>query len=50
MIVGLIVSFLVVAGDDPDDADFDPEYGAMTSPKRNKVITYVFLYLRPLYY
>ncbi|XP_058199192.1 protein CHROMATIN REMODELING 5 isoform X3 [Rhododendron vialii] len=23
-------------GDDPDDADFDPEYGAMTSPKRNK--------------
>ncbi|KAF7120884.1 hypothetical protein RHSIM_Rhsim13G0216000 [Rhododendron simsii] len=24
-------------GDDPDDADFDPEYGAMTSPKRNKI-------------
>lgn len=40
MVVLLMVSF--VAGDDPEDADFDPEYGAMTSHKSNKVIKYFF--------
>ena len=38
MIVGLRVYFTVVVGDDPDDADFDPDYGATRSHKRNKVI------------
>lgn len=43
MVVLLMVSF--VAGDDPEDADFDPEYGAMTSHKSNKVIKYFFFLL-----
>lgn len=49
MVVLLMVSF--VAGDDPEDADFDPEYGAMTSHKSNKVIKYFFFsFNRDLYF
>ena len=38
MIVGLRVYFTFVVGDDPADADFDPDYAATRSHERNKVI------------
>lgn len=28
----------MLAGDDPDDADFDPEYGVAGVPPRDKVV------------
>lgn len=37
-----IMAFFLVAEDDPDDADFDPDYGAARRERRIKVF-YTFL-------
>lgn len=37
--------FFLLAEDDPDDADFDPDYGIASGHAGDKVITFALTYL-----